>query len=80
MIVGMRSWQIGCLLGLALGLLQAIAGVLGLTSLPVGEGIARLLSTMIGTAALLGILGHVVTLRASGEPRSSTSTQHEHQR
>ena len=76
MIVVMRSWQVGCLLGLAIGLLQAIASGLELTSLPIGEGLTRLLSTMIGTAALFGVIGLAVTLHKGGEPPSTTRALH----
>jgi hypothetical protein len=65
--LGLRSWQIGCLFGLVVGLAQAVSGNLEIASLPIEEGIARLIATMMGSAVLCAIGAGVLTGVAGGE-------------
>lgn len=64
--LGMAGWQIGCLLGLAVGLVQAISGNLGIASLPADEGLARLVTTMLGSAVLCALGAGMMTATGSG--------------
>lgn len=77
----MRGWQIGCLLGLGVGLFQAMTGGLGLTSLPIDEGILRLAVTMAGGAVLCGTVGFALSTIANGSaegpPEDALRSLHE---
>lgn len=59
--LGMTGWQIGCLFGLAVGLVQAMSGNLEIVSLPVDEGITRLVATMMGSAVLCAVAAGIFT-------------------
>jgi hypothetical protein len=65
--LGMTGWQIGCLLGLAIGLVQAMSGNLEIASLPVEEGITRLAATMMGSAVLCAAAAGIFTATGDGE-------------
>jgi hypothetical protein len=57
----LQAWQVGCLLGLAIGLAQAISGNLEIATLPIEEGIMRLAATMAGCAAFCALAAGVMT-------------------
>lgn len=59
--LGMQAWQVGCLFGLAVGLVQAVSGNLDIARLPIEEGLVRLVATMAGSAALCAIAAGVMT-------------------
>ena len=65
--LGMAGWQIGCLFGLTVGLVQAMSGNLEIASLPVDEGIARLVATMMGSAVLCAVAGGIFTATSAVE-------------
>lgn len=68
----LRAWQVGCLLGLAIGLAQAVSGNLEIASLPIEEGIVRLVATMVGCAAFCALAAGVMTgVTSSREDASS---------
>ncbi len=58
--VDLQAWQVGCLLGLAIGLAQAVSGNLEIASLPTEEGLMRLVATMAGCAVFCALAAGVM--------------------
>lgn len=62
----LQAWQVGCLIGLAIGLAQAVTGNLEIATLPVEEGVVRLIATMVGSAVFCALAAGLMTGMTAG--------------
>ena len=65
--LGLRNWQMGSLIGLAIGTIQALSGSLELETLSADAAMIRVAATLAGATVGCGLVGHFVTIAGRSE-------------